>query len=270
MNRQSLLSSILTLLLPVVAPGVNGQPIFGAAATGLSSRTAYPEQGPWPVLNNPSQLKNNTLVAGVYGFQIAGITELTDLAAAFAMNVPGGSAGIGIHRYGFSLFRETSIRIVYNFAAGPFRTGIAVNHMNVHQGGGFGSKTGRSLDIGYSVMLHSSVTLSGRIDNLMRNGYGSFSGSIPHRVSAGISFHFSDRSISVVEWIRESPFTDSWRFGIESHLLPSFPVRGGIATDPDIWSFGFGYRADIWIANVAVQHHALLGISPGFDLTFQF
>ncbi|MEX2602206.1 MAG: hypothetical protein WD355_11185 [Balneolaceae bacterium] len=270
MYRYCLYYNISILLLPAAVPVVYGQSTFGAAAAGLNSLTAYPEKGPWPVLNNPSHLDVEKPVIGVFGFQTAGFTELTDLAAAIALKIPGSSAGIGIHQYGFSLFRETRIRLACSISAGPIRTGVALNYLTIHQGDGFGSASGRSLDIGFSTILHPGITLSGKVDNLTRARFGALPGSIPHRVSAGISYHLSDRSLSLLEWVRETPYPDSWRFGIQSFVLPSLPIRGGVATEPGIWSFGFGYQTDLWEVNVAVQHHELLGISPGFDLIVQF
>ena len=69
--------------------------------------------------------------------------------------------------------------------------------------------------------------------------------------------------------VKDVRFPVSYRGGIEVNIIQELKGRVGITTEPITYSFGLGYAKDFWEINFAIQHHQLLGLSPGLDLIFK-
>jgi hypothetical protein len=72
------------------------------------------------------------------------------------------------------------------------------------------------------------------------------------------------------EIVKDVMFPVSFRTGVEFEVLNSLFARAGFTTNPETYSFGFGYLADQWNINFGLQQHNPLGLSPALDLGIQF
>lgn len=61
-----------------------------------------------------------------------------------------------------------------------------------------------------------------------------------------------------------------FKAGLEYHVVEALYLRGGIATNPSLSSFGFGLKINQFTVDVASSWHQELGFTPQFSLAYTF
>lgn len=59
----------------------------------------------------------------------------------------------------------------------------------------------------------------------------------------------------------------SLRLGAEYEVIPHLCTRIGFISDPSVWCFGLGYRANRYNVDIAIQNHYALGLTPHISVT---
>lgn len=256
----------MLLLLLVCGPdNVQGQGVFGARALAMGSVTALPDDN-WALFHNPALLPSGPANASFYVMRFAGMEELTDLAAVVSGELAGGTVSAGVHRYGFELFHETRLRSGYRRRTGPLFYGALLSYSHISQGGGYGSAGALAVDLGAGALLGERLLFATRAANINRASYGRSDEILPQELSLGLAWQMSEVAMMVADLVKDVRFPVSFRGGFEIQILSRIHVRTGLTTEPRTWSFGFGYRGLRIEANVAIQRHDVLGMSPGVDI----
>lgn len=255
--------------LASAVPDLHGQASIGARALALGQATAALTEDNWSVFHNPALLKTDRHSVSFYAMRYAGISEITDVAAAGSFGLNGASIGAGLHHYGFSLFRETRFRVAYKDTLDLFHYGAAVNYSHISQGGGYGSAGAVGIDAGIAARLADRLTLGARAANLNRPAYGDTDEELPRELAVGLTYRMSGLAIAMADLVKDVRFPLSLRTGFELQLIPGLYARTGITTEPVTWSLGFGYLAERFDVNIAVQRHEVLGTSPAVDFSLR-
>ncbi len=254
----------LVFVLPLKIQAQSAQAVMGARAIGLSQAvTALPDYE-WNVFFNPAMMSQEGRHASFFAMRYYDISELTDygLAATYATDY--GTAGVGLHTYGFDLYRESRYRLAYMNEFYNIRVGLAANmtHLSIHD---FGSDVGFALDIGVAYNIFDNLILGAKFSNINRGTIGEVEEELPRDMAIGISYTLSDRALFVSDVYKDIDFDFSYRGGVEIHIIEILRARAGITTNPQTLSFGFGYVSSLIRADIAVQRHDVLGWSPGLD-----
>lgn len=86
----------------------------------------------------------------------------------------------------------------------------------------------------------------------------------------GASYRLADELLAVAEVEKQLYHPESMRFGLEYCWNRYFYARAGVATQPIIWSLGLGMKRSHYAIDIAVQHHAVLGITPQLSGHYSF
>lgn len=252
-----------------------GFPAFGHAQHGLGARVtalghsgSALEAGAWSVFANPALLSGSEGELSFYSIRYYGISELTDMAAAGSMPLGGrrGNIGIGLHSFGFELYRESHFRLAYQNSYAGLQFGLVpgLTHITIEN---YGSAMAFSLDAGLAYDIIDDVLLFGaRATNLNRAQLGEAREELPRALAAGLSYQLAERALITGELFKDVRFPLSWRGGLEVRLMQQLYLRGGISTEPLTYALGIGYSMSRLSINLAAQQHYALGWSPGLDV----
>lgn len=256
------LACILICLPASAQPSLGGRTLaLGQAATALSA-------GAWAIFANPAVLPGQERQVSFYGIRNYGISELTDMAAAGALPLGprAGTLGVGLHSYGFELYRESRFRLGYSNSYAGLQLGLApgLTHVSIQD---YGSAAAFTLDIGLAYELIDEVLRFGaRATNLNRGRMGQAREELPRALAAGLSYRLASRGLLTGEVFKDVRFPLSYRGGLEVRLYQQLYMRGGLSTEPLTYALGMGYRTG-WVSiNLAAQQHYVLGWSPGLDI----
>ena len=258
-------TSVLMLTSPLYSQNTMGARSLSMGQTGV----AMPGDN-WSIFSNVAFMQTEENQVSFYGFRYLGISEITDMAASGNLQSNWGTFGVGLHRYGFNLFNENRMRLGYKNRLGNFHYGAAVNYTHVFQGGNYGSAGALGIDLGIGAKVIDDLWLGARATNLNQPAYGATDEELPRELAVGLSYQLTTRAFFTSELVKDVSFPISYRAGLEFEIFDSLFARAGTTTEPETYSFGFGYSADSWLINIAMQQHIPLGLSPALDLGIRF
>ena len=92
----------------------------------------------------------------------------------------------------------------------------------------------------------------------------------PILFTLGASYRLADELLAVAELEKQLYHPESMRFGLEYGWNKLFYARAGVATQPLIWSLGLGVKRSHYAIDIAVQQHAVLGLTPQLSGHYSF
>lgn len=258
------------LFLCLFGSGTYAQSIMGARSMAMGQTGVAIAGDNWSIFSNVALMETEQNQVSFYGFRYLGISEITDMAVSLNYQTNSGTIGAGIHRYGFNLFNENRMRVAYKNNLGKFHYGTAINYTHVFQGEDYGSAGAFGVDLGMGAQIAHPLWVGARATNLNQPGYGSSEEELPREMAIGFSYQLVSRALFASELVKDVRFPMSYRAGVEFEIIEFLFARAGITTEPETYSFGFGYSADHWHINIAMQQHIPLGLSPALDLSIRF
>lgn len=261
----------LLLALNILKPATSmAQHVMGAKHLAMGQTGVAVPSSNWSVFSNVALMPTDESTVSFYVFRYAGIAEITDMAAAFSYQTKLGTLAAGAHRYGFNLFSESRFLIGYKNNLGNFHYGASIIYNHVFQGGTYGSASAAGIDIGIAAEITGGFWFGARSTNVNQPSYGGTDESLPRELAAGISYRISEDALITAEVVKDVMFPVSFRTGLQFEIIESLFARAGITTQPETYSIGFGYAADRWRVNIAIQQHNPLGLSPALDMDIHF
>lgn len=246
------------------------QSVMGARSMAMGQTGVAAPGDNWAIFSNTALMETEQNQVSFYGFRYLGISEITDMAVSLNYQTKFGTFGAGIHRYGFNLFNENRMRIAYKNNLSDFHYGAAINYTHVFQGGNYGSAGAVGIDLGIGAKVVDALWVGARATNINQPSYGSTDEELPRELAIGFSYQLAPRALFTSELVKDVRFPLSYRAGLEFEIIESLFARAGATTEPETFSFGFGYATDRWFINIAVQQHIPLGLSPALDLGILF
>ncbi|MFU8811859.1 MAG: hypothetical protein ACNA78_02765 [Balneolaceae bacterium] len=254
----------------LASDAAHAQFTLGARSLAMGQTGVALPDDPWALYANPSLIETDNNRVSFYGFRYLGISDISDFAVAANTQTRFGTIAGGIHRFGFDLFNESRFRVAYKNSADRFHYGGALTYTHVNQGGGFGSAGAFGLDVGIAAEVIDGLWFGARSTNINQPTFGSTDEQLPRESAIGISYRLSSLALFTTEIVKDVRFPISYRGGVEIELVESLFARAGVTTEPETYSFGFGYATSRILINVGVQQHVPLGLSPALDLGINF
>ncbi len=226
--------------------------------------------------NDPLALRANPSLAALstirtlsvaYAPAWMGLPELSLSTIAFCEPFSFGAVGVSVSRFGFALYRETTLSAMAGLRLGEqFGIGVTVNafHLAIER---YGSAWTLGLDAGAVVLLSPELLFGIAVTNLSAPRIGACRERLPEACTAGISYRPLGDLTLTLEASRESGFPLGIRGGASCELLGCFALRAGMSDGPETWSAGCGLTLGAVALDYALTTHPALGMSHHLSLT---
>lgn len=264
------LLALLLLLAPIEAvaqlvPLAEG----GARSLALGRATTALGGEVWGLHNPAAWAELDRPEVGVFVSQAHGMSELRTASAAVAYPTAFGTPTLAARTHGFEDFRETVLGIGFGRSVPLSAT------RNLHAGAAlrattvsiptFGSATALGLSLGVIAEVVPGVHLGAHALNLNRPQL-SDADPLETRLDAGLAWTAHPRARLLLAASKDADFPLSLRGGVEVLPVEALALRAGFATEPTRFSAGVGWRFAMIRADVAVELHEVLGMTPAFEV----
>lgn len=240
-----------------------GQAALGHTAAGLPSV--------WSVFYNPGALGEvEGLEVGAFFDARYTFAELGIGGFGAVVPVSEGRFGLSVINFGNSLYREQMVGAAYGRRLSEkFSAGIKLNLHSLQLGGGYGSRTTLSGDLGFLYHLNQDLSLVGSLHNPSRANFSDYDDErLPVLLKGGFRYAFSDDVFFSGEVWKEWTESAQVRAGLSYRVIDRIFLQAGAGTQPTLFSFGVGYRSGPFQLNLASSYHNTLGFSPQLSLSY--
>jgi hypothetical protein len=244
----------------------------GARSAGMGNASVSLSDA-WSAQQNQAGLGFlHNVSAGVYYENRFLVKELSLKAAVVALPVKGGTFGLAISNFGYSMYSEN--KYCFSFAkalSDKFSVGVAMDYLTTRIAESYGNKGALAAEVGLQAKPIKGLTIGAHIYNPTRTKFSSYDNErIPTIIRLGADYHFSDNVIVAAETEKDISQKAIFKAGIEYRAVKEFYLRAGIATNPGLSSFGFGLNLKNFKVDISASYHQVLGFSPQFGLTYVF
>lgn len=265
-------SIILFICLTIYAQAGNEDFPIGARSAAMGNASvslsdvwsAQHNQAGLGFLHSPS--------AGVYYENRFFLKELGIKGGVFAMPVKGGTFGLCITSFGYSLYSENKYSLSFAKAFGDkFSMGIAMDYLTTKIAEGYGKKGVFAAEIGIQAKPMKGLNIGAHVYNPTRTKLADYNNErIPTIIRLGGDYTFSEKVTLAVESEKDIAQKAIFKAGIEYRAVKEFYLRAGISTNPTLSSFGFGINLKNFQLDFSANYHQTLGFSPQLGMTYTF
>lgn len=241
---------------------------LGMAGTGLTNQDVY------AAYNNPGAFGalDQTEVGLNYENRFLVKEIATQALAAGYHTQHNGNFGLTFQQYGFSLYREMQIGLVYaRQLFKNFYGGFGINMHRIQLGENYGLRNTASGSLGILYQASDDLQFGVRVQNISRTELNEYEDErLPTRFALGLSYGFSE----MLTWTFEvekpivHPVNIKSAFEIQPHEI--IYLRLGVNSYPFQSAFGFGLKINQLSFDIATMWHNTLGISPSAGLKYAF
>ncbi len=223
----------------------------------------------WSVQNNPAGtawLKKFSV--GISFSDKFLLKELSQASFGVVIPVKAGTFGLSLFRFGSKTYNEIKVGLTFARKFGNhFSAGVMLDYQRIGLSEIYGSKSLFSFEAGVNYRADKHICIGLHLVNPVPvKVIKSPQESLPTLIRLGLVYEFSDTFLVCLEAEKDLQHPPVFRFGAEYHFVkPSF-IRIGIATNPMVFSFGFGIMIGGISLDIASEYHQILGFSPGGSL----
>lgn len=278
----ALLLGLLMASLPARAQLAEG----GARALSLGRAAAALEGEAWGEYNPATWASLDAGAADLFASQAFGLSELRLVALAAAYPTRYATFAGTARTYGGGAYRETRIgigaaRAVALSATRQIGLGLQVQLFSVSIDG-FGSTSTVALSAGTQVEVLPGLTAGLHARNVSRVGRSeeddlSSPLSTAPALSVGLAYQAGERALVLLDAYKDLDFPLALRTGVEVWAVDALALRVGAQTGldgsgeiPARLSAGIGIRTGPLRADVAVERHEALGLTPAVSIGATF
>ncbi|MFM7233809.1 MAG: hypothetical protein ACKOZM_04405, partial [Flavobacteriales bacterium] len=211
-----------------------------------------------------------TIDAGVYYENRFGLTALSDKGLFVAARLGKGVVAGSFHSFGYSQYASSKGGISYAMGLGEkLDVGVQLNYYTILLGENYGRAQAVSAEGGFIYRLNNKLTLAGHISNPNRAKLSDYLDErIPGVVRMGATYALSKQVLLTGEVYKNTQADASIRAGLEYRITESIALRGGWASAPRQFTFGFGWKLNEWLMDMAAAYHPVLGFNPHLSFTY--
>lgn len=229
-------------------------------------------RGPWSVSNSPGALGKQRDISAAIAYEsryfIPGLG-----VSALNMSAPVGSGVVGLSaaRIGINGYNHNQIGLAYGIALNEqISIGTKLNYHHLRIGGGYGSLSNVTADIGLLVMPLSSLQLAAHVVNPWRARLADFDDEqLSSALRVAAAYQFSEKVLAVLEAEKDIWLPLNLKFGVEYEPIEALHIRMGAASAQRTFTFGIGYQKRQFGADIAAEWSQLLGYSSCIALSYQ-
>lgn len=243
---------------------------MGARAQGIGYASACVSDV-WSMTNNVAGLAGiKTPVAAASYNAIPSFEPFNRMAAAFALPVMSGGAGISIFRFGDDLYNEHLISVGYANRFGLASMGFKVNYLQYHATG-LATNSALTVSFGGIATITPQLLFGAHIVNINQPVINELTGErAMTTLIAGILLKLSEKfavSGEVEKHIQHTPIVKA---GMEYQAFKKITFRTGLNLNPQAGFVGLGFKLKRFDLGYAMQVSRITGLSHQATVTLPF
>lgn len=243
-----------------------------AAAMGRSS---VAEQSLWSIQNNPAGLALlQGWHCGVYYENQWFLKETAFKTGVMTKQWDGiGTFGLSVSQFGSSDYNENKFGIAYARDFGPYlQMGLQIDYLLLHWGENYPNRGALCLEFGIQSQVTGKLRLGAYLFNPFRIRLKTVnSDTLPIVMRFGLSYRFTENFIGQCEVEKAGDKKGvNLRSGFEYAVFKSFFIRAGAQYNPNLLSFGAGYKTKHINVDVSAQMHQALGASLQIGISYEW
>lgn len=247
--------------------GVAGAAPDGMSIKGLAVSTAFSG------FVNPATLAFYTKpTAGLYYSYGLVSSNLSTKAAAAVLPGLRGVFSLNGSYYGYNQYSEQRYCLAYAKVLGnSLAAGVSLDYCHIGLGGAYGSSGSFTFGLGLKAQIANDLQLGARVFNPISSRFSNLvQAKLPSEMGIGLTYSFSKQLWASLEVTKQSDMDAGIGLGFEYAVLQNFKVRGGYGLNPNAWSFGVGFKAKYFDADLASVYHPIMGFAPRLSVVFWY
>ena len=226
----------------------------------------------WSVQNNQAGLGfQKTFIGGIVYQNPFMMKELSTKALGLALPVKGGTFGILVSNFGYSLYSENKAGLSFGKSFGEkISAGISLDYFgtNISE---YGKKNSFVAEVGLQAKPIKNLTLGIHLFNPTRTKLASYNDErIPTIMRLGFDYKFSEKVFIAVETEKDIEKKAMVKAGLEYKLIKELYLRAGVSSNPSLSCFGIGINLKQFKLDLSSTYHSTLGFSPQVGLIYEF
>lgn len=226
----------------------------------------------WSVQNNQAGIGfQKTFVGGIVYQNPFMMKELSTKALGLALPVKGGTFGILVSNFGYSVYSETKAGLSFGKSFGEkISAGISLDYFGTSISE-YGKKNSFVAEVGMQAKPIKNLTLGFHLFNPTRTKLASYNDErIPTIMRLGFDYKFSEKVFIAVETEKDIEKKATMKAGLEYKLIKELYLRAGVSSNPSLSCFGIGINFKQFKLDLSSTYHSTLGFSPQVGLIYQF
>lgn len=264
---------VCCLLLISFASNAADNYLLGARASALGN-SAVTLSDVWASSHNQAalaELKNSS--AGIFFDNRFLLSELSIKGFAFALPVKSsGVFSVSATYFGYNLYNEQKAGLAFAKKLGnKISIGIQLDYLSTYIADDYGSRSTFAAEAGILAEPFDKLKIGVHVFNPTSAKLAAYDDErIPVIFRLGMSYSFSEKVLLCAETEKDISYAASFKAGIEYHPVEQLYLRGGIASDPLLSSFGFGLKLKSFKLDFSSSFHQTLGFTPQLAITYDF
>ena len=200
------------------------------------------------------------------------LRELQSQGFVVAYPLKRGVISMGGQTFGYTNFRTYRSGLGYSLALTDFLSiGVQLNYHLLRLPQAYGRDQTVTAEIGALAKITDNWHIGFSILNLSRNKLASYQEDrYTNMLRLGTRYHISKKVMMLAELEKNVDFPIRVKSGVEYEPADNLFIRGGFATAPIEFSFGFGYHwKGIYKLDVGSAYQQIIGWSPNVSFTVQ-
>lgn len=226
----------------------------------------------WAFHHNPGATAGITKIgAGISYENRFLLKELQSQGLVVAVPMKKGVLTFGGQSFGYNQFRTYKTGVGYALKLADFiSAGVQMNY-NAVRISGYGSHQTVTAEAGVLAKISDYWSIGFSVFNISRNKLSNY---MEDRYSSvmrfGTSYKLSKSVLLLAEAEKQVEYALRIKTGVEYLPMENLYIRGGFATAPIEFSFGFGYAfKGVYKLDFGTSYHQILGWSPHTSFTVQ-
>jgi hypothetical protein len=236
-----------------------------AAMGGVGAACATPL---WGSMSNPAAIPGGNQFGIALSFAPAPFDLDALRRSAIAFLIPFSSAAFSVSavRYGFDAYHELTVNVAFGAVILPrVQAGMTAgyNRLSIE---GYGSDAAMTFDCGFMWGPVENVTVGCTVSNVNAQVIGKTKEAIPQVFVLALAWSPSDDLLLASDYVKEDGYSPEMRVGFEFHPVGNLALRGGVTSNPTVYSAGIGIHLRPFGLDYAISGHPELGITHRFGL----
>lgn len=242
-----------------------------AASGAMAGLGLARPQSPSALFENPAWLGSSRLLLGsVFYTRLFNLTDLSYQTVSLEGSLKEFGWGLGAADFGNPLYREQTLALGASAPLGPrARLGLALKGFRARVSG-YGEANALGVDLGVAGWIRHDLTFGACAANLNRPKIGRAGEELPQSLCAGVLYRPLPM-LAIGSILEEDPrYGTSFRAGSEVQVGRHLLLRGGMRTNPNALTAGFGIALRGLAFDYSLRTHPTLGATHGFGLGYHW
>ncbi len=227
----------------------------------------------WSLQNNQAGLAYyNHFAAGFYYENRYLTKELSLKSGGVVMPTSSGNFGLNVSYFGYPKYNESKFGLSYARNFGDvLAIGLQLDYLLTSIAEDYGNKGVATFEIGILSKINEHLTLGAHVFNPISAKLADYDDErIQAIIRVGAAYAFDNNILVCAEVEKDMDFDPVFKMGLEYRIIEQIYVRGGISTNPGLYSFGFGLDFKKLKIDFSSSIHQTLGYSPQISMYYNF